>query len=310
MTAPVAPTLALLTAEGIKKAGITSTSSTQYSTILTRAQDSWMEEIKNDMYLLEKQLVSLQTTYVHVTTEGLSKYSLPTDYGINMTMTLLDGSSTGTFQAGSTTASWVLDSTEDATEADLLGKEILVYASTATPTTAKGQLGQVTDYNATTKAAAVSGCTVAPATADSYVIIDNYYELFPFQAWEYDQMSNQKMQGTPNRFSLIGDADDGEFLIYPVPYRSSSSTLPWGIKQRYYADLMRVDLASTLITEIYRRWRNLFIQGVKAKCLEFLSDPRAQAEMQVYWSVLNTTLMSEKYGVDAPADINFAPQFR
>lgn len=303
MAAPTAPSLASIAAEGIKKAGYIASSSSQYTTLLARAQSDWIEEIKNDIYILEKQLVSLQTTYVYVTTEGLSKYSLPTDYGINMTMTLLDGEDTGTFQAGSTTTSWVLDSTEDSTEAGLLGKEILVKSGTAIR-----QLAQVTAYDATTNIATVSGCTVAPDAADTYVIIENYYELDSMQAWEYDSMSNQKTPGVPDRFSIIGDTDDGEFLVYPVPYRSTS--VPWGIKQRYYADLMRVDLASTVMTTIYRRWRNLFTQGIFAKCLQSQNDDRAPSELSTYGNLLVLTVSSEKFGKDAPAELQISPQFR
>lgn len=302
--APTAPTLSTLVAEGVQKTGLSS-GSTQYTTLTTRGENYWMEEIKHDISLIEKKLVSLQTTYVHITTEGLSKYSLPTDYGINLSMTLLDGSSTGTFQTGSTTTSWILDADETSTEAGLLGKEILVYAGTAIR-----QIGQVTDYNTSTLTATVSGCTVAPVLNDSYVIIDNYYDLPHMQVWEYDQTGNQVSQGTPNRHTIIGDADNGEFLIYPAPYRSASSTLPWGIKQRYYADLLRLDLASTTMTTVYRRWRNLWIQGVKAKCLEFLNDDRAQNEMGIYGNMLTLLVNSEKYGVEAPADVQFSPQFR
>ena len=307
MTAPTAPSLATLSAEALKKAGYTSTGSSQYTTLLNRAQTEWMEEVKNDLYMMEKQLVSLQTTYVHVTAEGLSKYSLPTDYGINMSMSLLSGEDTGTFQAGSTNTSWILDAAEDATESDLLGKEILVYSGTGI-----NQLGQVTNYEATTQTATVTitsgSITTSPAAGDGYVIIDNYYELTPMQAWEYEAVSNQKEPGVPNRFSITGDADDGEFYLYPAPYRTSG--VPWGIKQRYYADLQRVDLASTTMTTLYRRWRNLWVQGVKAKCWESQDDNRAGAALQLYGQLLNMVVNSEKYGVDAPADMEFAPQFR
>lgn len=263
-----------------------------------------MEEVKNDLYTLEKQLTSLMQTYVHVTTQGLSKYSQPTDFGIGYSMTLLDGSSTGTFQTGSTTTSWILDADETATSAGLVGKEILVYAGTAIR-----QLAQVTAYNTSTLTATVSGCTTAPVLNDSYVIIDTYTTLEPpVQVWEYDAMGNQKSQGTPNEYAPIGDADDGEFMIHPTPYRSSA--IPWGIKQRYFADLMRLDLAGTTIVACYRRWRNLFIQGVKAKCLEFLNDERAQTEMQVYFSLLQVIARSDKYNTEIAADMQVSPEVR
>ncbi len=58
MAAPTPPNLATLATEGLKKAGYKSTGA-NWSTLLTRAEDYWMNEIKNDIYEAEKRLKSL-----------------------------------------------------------------------------------------------------------------------------------------------------------------------------------------------------------------------------------------------------------
>lgn len=302
MAAPTAPTLSSVCTEGLKKAGY-STSSAQWTSLLSRAQDEWVEEIKNDIYTTEKQLNVLQTSVVQITTGGINQYSLPSDFGIIVSMTLLDGSSgaaIGTFQTGSTTGSWILDSSEDVTAANLIGKEIIVYYGTA-----KNQIAQVTAYNATTKTASVTGCTVAPVLNDLYMIVDSYTEIHPDSVRDYDNKGNITSSGTPVNYHLTGNPDGGGYLIYPNPYRSNE--VPWGIKIRYYADLTRLDLASAVMTTIYRRWRNVFVQGVYAKTLQESDDSRYPAEMNTYFNLMNRMIASEKYGVDSDVGLSVVP---
>ena len=52
------------------------------------------------------------------------------------------------------------------------------------------------------------------------------------------------------------------------------------------------------MTTLYRRWRSLFIQGVKYKCLEDLDDNRQTQEAQKYRGDLNAMIVREAYGMD------------
>ncbi len=96
MAAPTAPTLTIITTEGIKKAGYANV----LTSLLTRSQDEWMEEIKNDIWTLAKKIKSLYTTSFAVTTNGVEKYSYPTDYSSELALVLMTGNTTGTAQAG------------------------------------------------------------------------------------------------------------------------------------------------------------------------------------------------------------------
>jgi hypothetical protein len=75
-TGQISATAESICTEGLKKAGY-STSSTQWSTLLDRAESSWLEEVKADIVSLERKLHTLKT-YVDVT--GVDTYTFATDY--------------------------------------------------------------------------------------------------------------------------------------------------------------------------------------------------------------------------------------
>ena len=287
MAAPTAPTLTSLVTEALKKAGYSSPS----SSLLTRAKDEWMEEVKHDIWTRAKKLKSLHTTSIMVTTNGQARYSMPTDFSSDMTMTLLDGNTTGTAQDG-TVSTVTLASSETLGESDVIGKEILIYSGTG-----KGSFSQVTSYDSSTKVATVTpNFATAPTTGDEYMIVDTYYPLIQKPVWELDRTNYPSVRDRPTHFFPIGDSDYGEFILYPVPYRNS--TKPWGIRLRYYANLLTLDLSSTLMSTLYQRWRNVWIQGVMVKALENDDDNRQLAVRDIYNNKLIELIMRETYGGD------------
>jgi hypothetical protein len=102
--------------------------------------------------------------------------------------------------------------------------------------------------------------------------------------------------GKPSFFYPKGDADNGEFVLYPKPYRVSG--IPYGMQLRYYCDLMRLDLAGTLMATLYRRWRNIFVQGVYIKALQDDDDDRFEKEERRYKMLLTNLISQETYGMD------------
>ncbi|MAH50524.1 hypothetical protein CMI37_32180 [Candidatus Pacearchaeota archaeon] len=286
MAAPTAPTLTTIATEGIKKSGYGNAA----STLLTRAEDEWVEEIKNDIWTLAKKLKSLYTTTFQVTSNGVEKYSYPTDFSSEMTMTLMTGGVTGTAQAGSSSS---ITLAAGNTSTDLIGKEIMILSGTGS-----AQINQITAYNSTTKVATVNDTWTDPSSDSVYMVVDKYKELEQTVAWKHDGGRTSPERGEPSHFFPIGDSDNGEFILFPTPFRSATDTNGYGIRHKYYADLTRIDLASTLMTTLYRRWRSLFIQGVKYKSLENLDDNRATQEAQKYRGDLNSMILRETYGMD------------
>lgn len=284
MAAPTAPTLATLVSEGLKKAGHASPA----AALSTRAQDYWIEEIKNDIFTLAKKLRSLQTTGVTVTDKGLWRYSFPSDFSSHISLTRMYGSETGTAQAG---AAGTLTLKADAghTEEWMLGKEILITSGTGS-----SGLSQCTAYNPTTKVATVTpNWPTTPDSTSTYMIVDEYIPLTEGPIWNMEDQVYETSKGPPTHFRIIGDADYGEFILTPPPDETY-----YGLKLRYYANLMTIDLAGTLMATLYYRWRNLWISGVKWKCLEFDDDDRQQVAMQQYQNHLREMLMREQYGYD------------
>tara|TARA_R100001530_G_scaffold26226_3_gene21104 strand:- start:6311 stop:7204 length:894 start_codon:yes stop_codon:yes gene_type:complete len=286
MAAPTAPTLSSISTEGIKKAGFGNT----VSSLLTRSQDEWVEEVKNDIWNLSKKLKSLYTTSFAVTTNGVEKYSYPTDFSSELSMTLMTGGTTGTAQAGTTTTITLASGN---TATDLIGKEIMILSGTGS-----AQIGQISGFVASTQVVTVSVAWTAPSTDSVYMIVDKYVDLRQTPVWQHDTGRSAPERGEPTHFFPIGDDDNGEFILFPTPFRSASDTNGYGIRHKYFADLTRVDLASTLMTTLYRRWRSLFIQGVKYKTLEHLDDNRQTQEAQKYRGDLNAMIVREQYGMD------------
>ena len=289
MAAPTMPTSATIIAEGAKKALRDSVP----SDITTRG-DTWLEEIKNDLVTIfgAKKLEFLQASRVLALTDGLSTYSQPADFYSNMSMQLVDGEEQGTAQAGAaSTITLAAASTISVT--DMVGKKVYTTGGTG-----PNQVGQCTAYNFSTKVATISGTwTTNPDATTTYMVASFYAPIAEIPLWRFSEISNPTIKGRPTHYMPKGDEDNGEFEMYPVPYRNETGHV-YVLEQRYYADLMELDLAGTLMGTLYKRWRNMWIQGIFAKTLETIEDPRAKAQKSVYNGMVQAVAMRETYGSD------------
>ncbi len=290
MTAPSNPTAAELIAEGLKKAGYSS-GTAQYTTLLARATATWLDEIKADIHTLSDQMKSLLSTYVHITVENQSRYDMPSDFGVNESMVLMDATHYGTAQAGAA-ASLTLAADEDVTEEDIEGHEIVIYTGTGA-----NQIAQCISYDETTKVATFpsSSFGTAPDLTSGYMIIDDISPLDYMSIDEYDLRANEiTVRDKPRKYTLKDNATVGEFLLYPAPKHTDTTGLTvWAIKQRYYANIELLDTSGTLISTLYRKWRNIWIQGVFAKALKNDDDQRAAGEEATYYSMIKAMVAKE-----------------
>lgn len=283
MAAPTAPDLTSITTEGLKRAGYSAPSSAD----LSRAQVYWMREIKNDIAIRVKNAKFLHTTAYGVTAIGQSRYAVPTDFYSDLTLTLLYGSNTGTATGGAI-GSITLAAAEDVTEDFMLGKQTIVTSGTG-----KNSCSQCTAYNTASKIATVTpNFAVAPASGSGYMAVDTYYPLKQKPVWELDELNFPTDSGRPEVFMPIGDTDDGEFILYPVPDEV------YGMQMRYYADIMEVDLASTLMGTLYKKWESLWVQGIFVKALAGKNDKRYIEESRKYEYMLNGLAADARYGND------------
>ena len=285
--APIAPTLRDLVTEAVKKAGYSNPS----ESLLQRAEDNWMEETKNEIWRKSKKLKSLYTSSVAICTENQGRYPFPSDFASDLSVTLMHGTNRGTTQSGTST-DITLASGEDITSELILGKEILIYSGNA-----KSYISQCTAYNTTTKVATVNpSWTIFPDSTSLYMVVDIYYPLKQNPIWNTDRNNYQTTRGTPLEYYPIGDSDTGEFILYPVPHHISD--VPFGMKLRYYANLLRLDLESTLLSTLYREWRSEFVQGVFIRALQNLDDNRYKEEKLIYMNMINMLVATETYGLD------------
>lgn len=291
MAAPTVPTKTTLVTEGLKKSGYASPS----STLISRAEDYFLEEIKNDIWLLGKRLKSLQAEHVEVLTPGISRYDFPPALSSIATAKILYGDEEDDVQDGAA-STVTLDSEEDEGEDELEGKEILIYSGTG-----KGSLSQIYSYDEDTLIATVSPAwantpkATVPVTGDTYVIIDEYTPLEIIPVTHFNEIDSPFVPGKPEFLYPVGDEDHyGYYHLYPVPDEDHY----YGLHMIYYLNLLTLDLAGTRMTTLYQRWRNLWIQGVKAKQLESDDDSRAAIEMTRYFSMIRDTVSLETYGRD------------
>jgi hypothetical protein len=289
MAAPTMPDSTTIIEEGTKKV-FRDTAPTD----ITARAALWLEEIKNDLVALigAKKLEFLQTSRVLTLTDGLSTYSQPTDFYSALSMQVVDGSHQGTAQGGDTNKI-TLAASASMSEGDIVGKEIVTTGGTG-----PNQVGQCTAFNTSTKEATVgSTWAVTPDDTTTYMVANDYRPLVERPIWELAWADRPTLQGKPTHYLPKGDADDGEFELYPVPYRNAAG-YAYVIKQRYYADLMELDLTGTLISTLYKRWRNMWVQGIFAKALESTEDPRADNAMRKYTGMVQAVAMRETYGND------------
>lgn len=284
MAAPTAPTRTTLVSEALKRAGVKS----PVSALTTRAEDLWMEEIKNDILVMAKgrKLKPLFTTSVSVTVNNKSRYSNPADYFSDLSLEILDGANKGTATGGAA-GSITLASSVTGVE----GYNILVTSGTGV-----GSMSQCTSFNTSTLVATVSpNFTTAPASGSTYTIIDTIYPLAQKPIREQRKQTGVEID-VPEVFYPVGDADYGEFELYPVP---DNGDYVFGLRMNYYANFMTLDLAGALMATLYQRWRNIWLQGVYAKALAYeLDDKRAETEMLVYRQLIADMIRHDAYGID------------
>lgn len=297
MALPSVPTVTSLTTEALKKAIHSTPSAAQ----LTRAAD-FMEEVKLDIQMMaakvQKKLRSLFTTGFLVISEGKHRYALPSDFLGDLTLTLMDGTHTGTAQTGAV-GSITLAADEDISEDDALGKYAFITSGTGVSSSS-----QITAYSTTTKVATVTpNFATAPAASSGYLIVDRYRPFDPTNSVKLDGYASPTIKGEPNSYIVQGDKDTGEIVLYPTPDQT------YGLQLRYYVDLSLVDLTDDRMSTLYRKWRNLWIQGVKAKQMESDNHRLAQSEMKRYYDYIDAVIFDETSGQDL-SEINFQVELR
>jgi hypothetical protein len=284
MAAPTAPTAANLVGEAFDKCGIASPA----AAATTRATDYFLEEVKDDifnraMYDGRVRLSSLASSDVQTTTIGISKYSVPSDFDNEITLTFLTGTHTGTATAGANTTI-TLAADEDAGVGDVEGNYILLTGGTG-----ENGFRQVTDYNTTTKVATVATAwSTNPSTDSTYRIIDRTIELEKENISEFGGVGTVFTKGDPTGYCVISE-DGAEYFLLDKPPDAST----YGLMTRYYVNIHKIDVSGTFYTALLTNWRSVLTYGIAAKIAESEDDNKYQVLSGKYEGLLKSLFIKE-----------------
>jgi len=279
---PTNPTLLSIVTEGLNAAGESNPS----AAMISRASSNWVEQIKNEIWHLAKKPKILHVTSYTVINQGQSRYAYPSDYSSDLFLTLLWGSDSNTCQTG--TINTITLNSSDKSGIQIIGKEILMMSGTSA-----GSYSQIVTYDPATKLAAmVPNFDTAPVAGDGYMIVDQEYPVETRPIFDWDARIKLVAPGLPQYLYPVGDDVSGYFVFNCPPDRTR------GARLRYYSDISLLDVNSDLMSVIYRKWRNIFIMGVKALKLQDEDDDNADGALQGYRRALHDLIYREMYGMD------------
>ncbi len=259
MPIPPNPLLNELVLEGLKQVGENNPS----TDLVTRATTQWIEEIKNDIWHLGKKPKILQQTAYTIVNPGQSRYAYPFDYSSDLTLTLLYGTGQGVSQGG--TSNTVALASNSSFGQEIIGKEILMTSGTS-----QGSYAQIVIYDSTTKLAGViPDFNMAPVSGDTYMIIDQETPIEIRMINEWERQTKFIAPRIPQYAYPLGDDQSGYFVFDSPP------NVMYGLRLRYYFDLSQIDSNSQIMSVLYRRWRNIWVKGIRAKKAMDEDDDRA-----------------------------------
>jgi hypothetical protein len=252
---------------------------------ITRGENYGLEKVKRDLMLIGHKWRPLIRTAYDITKIGVSSYPCPADFEDMISVGLMSGDHSGVLSDVTSASNVTLAADEDATQAEAVGKWLLITSGTGAD-----QAQVIDDFSATTKVAALADAyAIPPIATDGYIIVNSIAPLREMPIELYDRYQHPGIPGTPKRFAVVPNQSVGDCVLYPVPDAVK------GLKFRYYADLRLMDTDITLYNTILRRWAAVFEQGVFVwKLAE--DDDRYPVEMQIYQSMLLGTMAADLDG--------------
>lgn len=284
MSMPTQPTATTIVTEALKRflnGGVPDPDE------VTRATDYGLEKVKRDIMGLGKTWKPLMETIYRMTKVGVSHYDNPADFEKDASVGLMDGTHTGVLTNVGSSSVMTLAAAEDALQRECEGKVLLITSGNGV-----NQAQVIDDYVFATKIATLAdGLTTTPNVLDGYMVVDSIKDLNEITIERYEQFRYPGVPAEPVRFVPIRNDTVGQIALHPVP------DAVYGIKRRYFIDLMKLDVESTRYLSLLRRWANVLEQGVYVwKLAE--DDDRYDAENQSYQNMLLTLMAHDLYGFD------------
>lgn len=287
MAIPSLPTALSLVTEGLRQAGIFNPTPTQLATY----QNEVLEQLKNELWASVKQMKPLMTFSYAVLVAGQSRYSCPSDFASDMSMVIMTGLVTGSV-LGATTNTLVVPAALSLSADQSIGKDLLIVSGTASAACSQ-IVGVSTNNDGSFLITVYPNLQATPDTTSSFMIVDNQYPVEQDHIANYDKFRSAGLD-RPRKFFPMGDEDFDEF-IFDVP---PDATRIYGVRMRYFVNIMTLDLASTLMSTLYQKFREYWIKGIKAQALMDNDDTRGTSALQERNMKLQELIMSQQYGTD------------
>lgn len=287
MTMPTQPTATTIVTEALTRFLNGGTPDTDE---ITRGIDYGLEKVKRDIMGIGKTWKPLTETIYRMTKVGVSHYDNPADFEKSVSVGLMSGTHIGALSAVASTSVMTLNVAEDALQREAEGKILLITSGTGV-----NQAQVIDDYSFATKVVTLSAAlTTQPIPTDGYMIVDSIKDLNEITINRYDQYQYPGIPGAPVRYVPIPNTTVGQVAFHPIP------NAVFGIRHRYYIDLMKLDTAGTRYSTILRKWANILEQGVYVWKLGE-DDDRYAAQNGIYQQMLSNLLVTDMDGYKPPA---------
>lgn len=284
MSAPTQPTPTTIVTEALTRF---LNGGTPEAADITRGIDYGLEKIKRDIMGVGKTWRPLITTTYDITKVGVSHYANPDNFEADLDVGLMTGLHSGTLSNVGNSTTVTLSPTEDALQREAEGKYLLMTSGNGVD-----QAQVIDDYDPDTRIAIVAEAfTNLPNVTDGYMIVNSIKDLNQMTAARYDQYQYPGIPGVPLRYANIPNDTVGQIALHPVPNGI------YGLRRRYYIDLMKLGTSGTLYNTILRRWASVFEQGIYAWKLNE-DDDRYEGQNALYQQMLMNTVAHDLDGFD------------
>ena len=255
---------------------------------IQRGIDYGIEKVKRDIMGAGKTWRPLIKTDYLITRPSIPHYANPADFEGFYTVGVMSQSHEGVIANVGDSTTLTLAPACTATKAEAEGKTLFIKTGTGAL-----QARIIYSYNPTTKRCVLADAlTTLPAPLDEYAIVNRIKDISYIQTARYDQFENPGKPGTPLRYTTLPDDSVGKTAFQPVP------DTDYGIRRRYFVDLLKLDTDSALYMVILRRWAGLLEQGVLSWKLQE-DDDRSQEQYGIYQAMLLHTMAHDMVGFDA-----------
>ncbi len=252
---------------------------------LSRAVENGMAAVKREFMTIGKTWRPLLKTAYYVVRAGVSHYANPSDFEANYSCGIMHG--TPRRLSGVTSPQVMTLDMAEQYAATAAGKILFMLSGPMT-----GRASTIREYNpATRQCTLTEALPGAPAELDEYMIVARITDLTFIETDRYDQYEYPGRAGEPRRYANIPGLP-GQTALHPVPGER------YGLRRRYFADLMKLDTESDFYKSVLARWAGVIEQGVYCWKLGE-DDDRYAAQQAVYQNMLVQVMTHDLVGFDA-----------